>query len=1307
MDASRIQTLNIIRMSKRTYIWLAGITALMVLVVVLKVYGPWENEESERWMEEEGEENPIEMKRARAEYFFRMLRDPATNRIPNNIRSKELKQARTLPSRGDRFLRKSAAANSQSTDISWQMAGPKGLGGRTRALAVDQRQSDIILAGGVSGGIWKSTDGGANWQMKTSPNQNMSVTSLAQDPTAPDTWYYSSGEYLGNSASDRGYTARYYGTGIYKSTDNGESWSLLPATADKDNSFSSRFDYVSEIKVSPTTGSVFAASNAVGLLRSQDGGSSFTTVKGGVNLHVWTGFDIDSQGNIVAVLSSQNFQSGGNPGVFYSTDDGDSWTEITPTNFPSDHGRSVVRFAPSQPSTVYVFTNKLNSSTNQGVSFFKIDISDPQNPVPEDRSANLPDFGGRVGGINLQGGYNMVLSVKPDDPDFVLLGATNLFRSRDGFSSKPANGYDNSDDAQKDEYWVGGYAKVNNVSQYPNQHPDQHVIAYDPSNPDKVWSGHDGGLSLTSDITASAVNWQDQDEGYVTGQFYTVELGPDAGDQRLVGGTQDNGSPYFRIDDQNMQQTALTDLSSGDGGYAHIGQNYIYTSSQNGHLIRWNSDLSNYSFVEPLNASNQLFIHPYEVDPHDDGIVYYPGGTTMWRNTTADEITNKNKDGTTDGWDSFSAVSSSGYLISTLELTRSNPRDRLYYAAYSSGSSPKVFYLDHADTTQNVNEISIPNAPSGAYVHDLAVNPQNGDEVIAVMSNYGIVGLYHSGDGGANWTAIEGNLTGDSQNPGPSIRNATILPTQSGPLYLVGTSTGVYSTSSLSGSSTTWTRESDDGSNGSIGYSVSEYITSRPADGKIAVGTHGRGIFVGEVSTPQIGDGQVPAAPADLSLDLIDGDVMLDWQANSESDITKYYIYRGPDSDNLVKYDSVDTPADASFTDAGVSDGVHFYEVTAFDSEGNESQHSQQRAVYQATETVDNAWALVGSPMGSTSDMQTSDKTTIFGYTGVYESASDFNPQHGYWVKSQSGSSITFGGMAKTSATVSLSQGWNLIGGVADTVNVSDISDPNGIRSATPVYKYVSGSYQSADEITPTRGYWIRADEAGDIGLSTGSSSSSGKQSLAEASSISKLRFSYGRASQQFFVASQKLNEKQRARYRMPPEGPHPRLDVRTGDGLRLAEGPQTPLQLTTDGYPVHVSAGQNMSAHYVLKGVTGADTVYYDLKAGNEALIQRPHEQLLLEKAGETITEHRLLPNYPNPFNPTTQIRYRLASGTAVKLAVYDVLGRRVRTLVDKRQPRGSYTVTFDGSGLSSGVYFIHLKAGKVAKVQKMTLLK
>ena len=79
----------------------------------------------------------------------------------------------------------------------------------------------------------------------------------------------------------------------------------------------------------------------------------------------------------------------------------------------------------------------------------------------------------------------------------------------------------------------------------------------------------------------------------------------------------------------------------------------------------------------------------------------------------------------------------------------------------------------------------------------------------------------------------------------------------------------------------------------------------------------------------------------------------------------------------------------------------------------------------------------------------------------------------------------------------------------------------------------------------------------------------------------------------------------------------------------------------------------------------------------------------------------------YPNPFNAQTTISYKLTQQTAVTLEIYDILGRKVQTLVDKVQQSGSYDIAWDASGVSSGIYFARLQAGEIDKLSKMILLK
>ena len=97
----------------------------------------------------------------------------------------------------------------------------------------------------------------------------------------------------------------------------------------------------------------------------------------------------------------------------------------------------------------------------------------------------------------------------------------------------------------------------------------------------------------------------------------------------------------------------------------------------------------------------------------------------------------------------------------------------------------------------------------------------------------------------------------------------------------------------------------------------------------------------------------------------------------------------------------------------------------------------------------------------------------------------------------------------------------------------------------------------------------------------------------------------------------------------------------------------------------------------------------------------------------------YALYQNYPNPFNPTTTIKFTIPSNVkremsnslpaygVVTLKIYDVLGNEIATLVNEEKPAGSYEVEFDGTNLTSGIYFYQLRAGEFIQTKKMLLLK
>ena len=192
-----------------------------------------------------------------------------------------------------------------------------------------------------------------------------------------------------------------------------------------------------------------------------------------------------------------------------------------------------------------------------------------------------------------------------------------------------------------------------------------------------------------------------------------------------------------------------------------------------------------------------------------------------------------------------------GYTYSAISVSYENNPHILYYAAYNPDNTPIVYRLDDAHTnTGAATDISIPGIVSGAYINDIAINPKNSDEILIVATNYNIVGLYYSNDGGTNYEAVEGNLRGQDDH-GPSIRSALILTNGNETNYFVGTSVGLFSATLLNGENTTWLQEGPD----IIGNVVVFDLDARTSDNYIAVGTHGRGVFTGyldnEVKTEQ------------------------------------------------------------------------------------------------------------------------------------------------------------------------------------------------------------------------------------------------------------------------------------------------------------------------------------------------------------------------------------------------------------------------------------------------------------------------
>ena len=768
----------------------------------------------------------------RGQYEWLRLRNPQTGSIPSRMRSRELAFAKKLSARN-------LGANKQSASYAepWSFRGPGNVGGRTRALAIDLNydgtSNQRILAAGVSGGMFKSEDGGASWELTTALSDLASATAVAQDPTNPDVWYYGTGEFSGNSASGVGSLFR--GHGIFKSSDGGNSWSQLPSTIENNDPLvaDNLMDYIWDIEVHPTTGAIFVAGWGAILISADEGDSFANTLETfGNNADV----EIAADGTVYAALGRDGTGSE-TYGIFRLTDEG--WEDISPVALVADPYRIVLDTAPGDASRLFALVQaNAAGATVEDHQFF---VFDGQSEMWTELTSALPNVtepgpngeepveGGPAEFVS-QGGYDLLLAVSPDDADVVWIGGTNLYRSTDGGNSFTH---------------VGGYRGPYTTFLYENHHPDQHSMAFFPHVQNALISGHDGGLSYTSNALEASQTWESLNNHYNTSQFYTVAIDPDhlsPNANTLFGGMQDNGTWITSTSDD---QIAWEELFGGDGAFAAAtsGGETLYVSSQLGYVLRFgNSDNQNaWAVVSPEGASDFLFIAPFVLDPNEESVMYMAAGDLVWRNSNLDEIPNFDSEPTNVNWTALDNASGNGNTVTALavpvqQAAGKAPADVMYFGEFGDTGSTDLIRVE--DPANNGTGISIlpDGVIQGSYVSSIVINPVNEDEIVVTFSNYGVPSVFHSNDGGATWSDIEGNLSGDD---GPSVRWAGIMPAEAGTLYYLATSTGMYVTQALDGAQTNWTPEAED----LIGNVVVSMIATRSGDGLVVAGTHGRGVY--------------------------------------------------------------------------------------------------------------------------------------------------------------------------------------------------------------------------------------------------------------------------------------------------------------------------------------------------------------------------------------------------------------------------------------------------------------------------------
>lgn len=783
-----------------------------------------------------------EDRQSRLEYELTLLRDPATGKIPANMRGRELAFAANLPS--DRDM-----PSAKTTALTWDARGPWNVGGRTRALAIDVSNDKNIVAGSCSGGMWRSTDGGATWKMTTSPNLYKSVSCVAQDtrPGHTNVWYFGTGEAYGTSPSGDG--AFYGGNGIYKSVDSGKTWALLPGTGSSVTVTDNWGDIAWNIVTDPSdlvNDVVYVASYGA-IYKSMNGGTSWASVLGSFGSSYFTDVAITSTGVVYATLSSESTMGG-----VYRSGNGTTFTRLNPAGFPTGYRRVKIGISPSHEDQVYFLAAYTPNFGKKNVSYggqvewnslwrytYLSGDGSGAGGRWEDRSVNLPNTGGPFDKFQTQGSYDVVVKVKPNDTNVVFIGGTNLYRSTSGFTDSTHTRF------------IGGYeenATLPKVDMFLNHHPDQHDLVFYPSDPNKMISVNDGGNFYTNDNTAQNILWTSLNNGYITSMFYTCAIDHASNSSIVIGGTQDNGSWFTNSNDV---KSPWVTPRGGDGSYcaiADFGKAY-YFSIQNGKMMRAvvdnSGNVDSFARIDPIGGRGYQFINPYVLDPNNNNIMYLIAGRFLWRNNDLSGIPYKNN------WDSIStnwvrfpdSVSSAGTF--TAVAVSKKPANRVYLG----NDNRKLLRIDSANAgTPAMKNITSSLFPGGATVSCIAVDPENADHVLVTFSNYNVNSIYYTNDGGTNWKKAGGNLEQNNVTGignGPSVRWASIIPLPDGRIYLVGTSIGLFSTTVLNDTNTVWVQQ---GAN-TIGAAVVDMIDYRSTDGLVVVATHSNGVFSSNITS--------------------------------------------------------------------------------------------------------------------------------------------------------------------------------------------------------------------------------------------------------------------------------------------------------------------------------------------------------------------------------------------------------------------------------------------------------------------------
>jgi hypothetical protein len=752
---------------------------------------------------------------------YLMTVDPHTGTVP---RERLLNAYRQI--RNDRYLK--------NAPISLQWTGYESdMGGRTRTIMYDPNDATHkkVWAGSVTGGLWYNpdiTDINSAWTPVNDFWADLAIRCITYDPNNPMTFYLGTGEV--ETAMQTYRESSGLGDGIWKSTDGGQTWSLLTGTTG--------FAYVTDIQVRNENGaSVVYAGVASGLyeyeqhqshpsdglFRSTDGGATWLQVLPNIPTHTVpycvSDIAIGADGRIF-VGTRPNLDGAGGATFMYS-DSGlpGSWTvndsyRITIQGDPVYNipGRVELATAPSDANVVYAliasgFVNTVNNF-NYFYCFYILRSSDKgvtwtQKNIPTDITA----------GENWAylAWHGLDAAVDPNNANNLFIGGLDVHKSTNGGNSwtRVSN--------WADMYSGGGPTYI---------HADQHVIVYKPGSSTELLFGSDGGVFYTASGTSTQPFMEEHNKNYSTLQFYTCALNPTSGVQEFLGGLQDNGTLRYTGDPLTINNM----VSGGDGAYCFY--NDVDPSISIASVYyNWYTVFQNGGYINDNSWSSGVFVNPADYDYKLNRLY---ANAVDFIGTYQDNILRMNVPDVTTGTYIPMNTGSTVYFSALRYSPHSPTGQTTLFAGTQSG---RLFRFDHMESTPNKTEITGSDFPAG-NISSIAVG-RSEDTLLVTFTNYGVPHVWQTWNGGQTWRSIDGNL------PDMPVRWALFQPETSS-IVMLATEAGVWLSANANDANVSWTTAIDGMANVRV-----DMLKLRPADNMVIAATHGRGIFTAtfDVST--------------------------------------------------------------------------------------------------------------------------------------------------------------------------------------------------------------------------------------------------------------------------------------------------------------------------------------------------------------------------------------------------------------------------------------------------------------------------